>query len=79
MIPRHVSRIYGEKRIDLIAPIGSTGVGRSTSDFGSCYLQPGEFERLRTEGVPVTTMAAIERLERGQRDVPVFNQLELFS
>lgn len=79
MTPRHVDRLYGEKRIDLIAPIGSTGVGRSSSDFGSCYLQPGEFERLRTEGVPVTTMIEIERLELGQREIPVFNQLELFS
>lgn len=79
MTPRHVFRVYGEKRIDLIAPIGSTGVGRSTSDFGSCYLHPGEFERLQAEGVPVVTMADMERLEQGERGRKTTTQMDFFS
>lgn len=67
MTPRHVSRIYGEQRIDIIAPIGSTGVGRTRGCFGTSYLMPGEFERLKAEGVEVVTMAQIEAIERQER------------
>lgn len=65
--PQHVFRVYGEERINTIARVGSTGVGRSPGGFGSCYLQPGEFERLESEGVKVVTMEDIEALERAER------------
>lgn len=67
MKPQHVKRIYGEQKINSIAPIGSTGVARTDGTFGTSYLQPGEFERLKAEGVQVVTMAEIECLEKIER------------
>ena len=54
----HVLRCFGTMRIDVIAAVGSTGGGiaRTHGVVGIQYLQAGEFERLRSDGVNETTL-----------------------
>jgi hypothetical protein len=64
--PKHVHRCYGVERIDLIAAVGTSGGGlaKTFGDVGIQYLQVGELDRLRAEGVKEISLDEMDALYR---------------
>jgi hypothetical protein len=81
----YVRRCYGLKYFDVICAVGNTGggIGRNLTEYGSEYLQKGELDKLRSDGVREITIGELLRLEAHDvkrlktRDDP--RQMGLFS